>query len=63
MKVSIKEKECVGCGLCEDTCPKVFEVKDGVAHVLVASVPADCEEACRQAAEDCPVSVIVLEDS
>jgi len=27
-KVWIDEDACTGCGLCEDTCPEVFEIND-----------------------------------
>jgi len=28
MKVSINREECIGCGLCEATCPEVFKLLD-----------------------------------
>jgi len=27
MKAAVDKDLCTGCGLCEDTCPEVFEVK------------------------------------
>jgi ferredoxin len=53
--------ECTGCGLCETTCPEVFELND------TASVKADAdldahEELIRQAAEECPVEAIQVEE-
>ncbi|GAH99283.1 unnamed protein product, partial [marine sediment metagenome] len=33
MKAVVDKDLCTGCGLCEDTCPEVFEVKDGIAIV------------------------------
>ena len=52
--------ECTGCGLCETTCPEVFELDD------VASVKADAdfdanEEYIKQSAEECPVEAIIVE--
>lgn len=52
--------ECTGCGLCETTCPEVFELDD------VASVKADAdfdayEDEIRQAAEECPVEAIMVD--
>ncbi|MBE0478404.1 4Fe-4S binding protein, partial [Candidatus Aerophobetes bacterium] len=29
-EVWIDEDACTGCGLCEDTCPEVFEMEDDV---------------------------------
>jgi ferredoxin len=28
MKAVVDKDLCTGCGLCEDTCPEVFEMKD-----------------------------------
>ena len=34
MKATVNE-DCIGCGLCEGTCPDVFSIgDDGVAHAL-----------------------------
>jgi ferredoxin len=60
MKVTISE-ECVSCGLCVDICPDVFEMGTQYAQVKMASIPAKFETAVRQAAEECPVSAIAIE--
>ena len=52
---------CTRCGICEDTCPDVFEVgDDGLSNVIDADA---CEEAdcCEEAAEECPEGAISLE--
>ena len=37
---------CIGCGLCEGTCPEVFSMTDeGVAKAIETEVPAECEAA------------------
>jgi len=61
MKAVVDKDLCTGCGLCEDTCPEVFEVKDGIAIVKVSKVPEDLIESCKQAADDCPVEAITCE--
>ncbi|HHY09640.1 MAG TPA: ferredoxin [Firmicutes bacterium] len=51
---------CIGCGLCEEICPEVFEMgDDGLAHVIGAD---QCEDAgcCEEAAESCPTEAITL---
>ncbi|HIE28868.1 TPA: ferredoxin [Candidatus Poribacteria bacterium] len=64
MKVSVDEDLCTACGLCVDTCPEVFDLgdDDDVAQVKVDVVPEDLEELCEQAAEECPVEAIVVEN-
>lgn len=61
MKAIVDADLCTGCGLCESTCPEVFEIQDDVAIVKVDPVPADAEESCKEAAEDCPVEAISCE--
>jgi ferredoxin len=63
MKVSIDADECTGCGLCGDDVPDVFAMDDDeeIAKVLQPDVPADLEDAVKQAAEDCPSEAIIVE--
>ncbi len=50
---------CIGCGLCSELCPKVFELRDDKAWV---SAPNGCDTCdCQQAADSCPVTAISLE--
>ena len=62
MKVSVDADLCTGCELCIDTCPEVFEMADDVSKAKVDVVPADVEDSAREAAEDCPVEAIIIED-
>jgi len=62
MKVIVDADTCTGCGTCEDICPEVFEVKDDVAVVKANPVPAQHEQACRDAREACPVDAISIEE-
>lgn len=60
MKAKVDPELCTGCGLCAETCPEVFEVPDDLAIVQVDVVPADAEDTCREAAEECPVEAITI---
>ncbi len=60
MKVKIVDG-CILCGLCEETCPAVFEMGDEEAVVIVDEVPEGLEADVKQAADDCPVEVIIIE--
>ena len=62
MKAIVDLDLCTGCGLCVDTCPAVFEMDDAVARVLVESVPEDAWDTCREAADNCPVEAIKIEE-
>lgn len=62
MQAIVDHDLCTGCGLCVDTCPAIFEMDDAVARVLVASVPEDAQDACREAADNCPVEAIKIEE-
>lgn len=62
MKAIVDADECTGCELCTQTCPEVFEMKGDIAVAKGKSVPGDAEETCRQAAEECPVECITIED-
>ncbi len=59
MKAHVDKQKCLGCGICIDVCPDVFETDDeGLAQVKVAVVPAEAESSCREAAEQCPEQAI-----
>ena len=62
MKATVDEETCIGCGLCAETCPEVFEMDDDMARVKVNEVPEDLAETCREAAENCPVEAIQIEE-
>ena len=62
MKVKVDADLCTGCELCIDTCPEVFEMKDDVSVAKAEDVAADLEDDVREAAEDCPVEAIIIEE-
>ena len=61
MTVRIDEDACTGCGLCADSVPDVFKMKDDVAEVLKASVPSNLEVDVKDASDNCPVEAIIIE--
>jgi ferredoxin len=62
MKVVV-EDTCIGCGLCVEGCPEVFELNDkNMAVVKVDPVPAGAQESCREAAGSCPVDAIKISE-
>ncbi|MHB1315168.1 MAG: ferredoxin [Christensenellales bacterium] len=62
MKVTIDRSGCISCGLCEATCPEVFRIAaDGLAEVY-KQPDKEQEQGAAEAAEACPVSVIMIEE-
>lgn len=62
MKAKVDENLCAGTTDCEQTCPQVFKVEDGVSKVQVDTVPKEAEETCHKAADSCPTGAITIEE-
>lgn len=56
------EEGCTECGVCEETCPEVFRMGDEGAEVIEGADLVENEESIRQAAEECPVEIIMFEE-
>lgn len=63
MKVEVDEDTCIGCGLCVEICPDVFEMgKDMKSHTKVKKVPDKLKAKVKEAAQSCPVQAIKVSD-
>ncbi len=62
MRVKVDEDVCMAAAACEDACPEVFEVVDGVSTVKVDVVPPALEGKVREAVRGCPVRAISITD-
>ncbi|MBU5455585.1 ferredoxin [Caproiciproducens sp. MSJ-32] len=62
MKAFVDENTCISCGLCEGICPEVFSLETGVSQAIEGTIPAEHEDAAREAFEGCPVSAISIEE-
>ena len=62
MKAEVDKDKCIGCGLCEATCPEVFKLNNDISQVIVDRVPPEARDSCQQAADNCPVQAISLDE-
>ena len=61
MNYSVNDN-CIGCGLCAEICPEVFEMDGGKSTVIKTEMGVQ-EEACAdEAMESCPVDAIEKEN-
>ena len=49
---------CIGCGLCEGTCPEVFSIQGDVAVAIDGEVPEAALASAAEAKDGCPVGAI-----
>ena len=56
MNVRVNQDECIGCGVCAQICPEVFDLDEdaGKARVL----RPEGAECAQEAADSCPVGAI-----
>lgn len=63
MNARVDKDLCAGCGVCTEVCPEVFEMDENdIAVVKLDPVPPELQEACRDAADQCPSEAIEIED-
>lgn len=62
VKVWVDRQVCVGNAMCESIAPNVFQLDEN-RQSKVADPDGDSVEKILEAAENCPVSAIVVEDA
>ena len=55
------EEDCTSCGLCVDICPDVFDMEE-IAVVKKGVDFGPFEDDIREAADSCPVEVIIIDE-
>lgn len=54
-------KSCIGCGICSQISPEVFDIEKNYATVNRANIDGN-EESCIDAAISCPVDAIDINE-
>lgn len=63
MEAKVDRDACIGCGLCAEICPEVFEMDDEqIAIVIENPVTLDAEDEALDAEEQCPTDAISIEN-
>lgn len=64
MKVIVDQEACIGCGMCIDVCPKVFEYNsDNKSEAINENVTDASKEKIIESQQVCPVDAIkIVED-
>lgn len=61
MKAVVDAQKCIGCTLCTQVCPEVFKMEADKAVAYSNTVPEVLKDSCIQAAGQCPVDAITIE--
>lgn len=57
---TVDQSTCIGCGICAQLCPNVFEMQDdGKSKATNPTADNDC---AKSAADSCPVNAIKIEE-
>ncbi|MDP8253433.1 MAG: ferredoxin [Candidatus Kaelpia aquatica] len=61
MIVKVDADTCIGCGLCVNMAPEVFQMDDDKAVPVAEVVVEGQEDSAKKMVEDCPVDSISVE--
>jgi len=56
--VYLVEEDCIGCGMCQDTCPEVFKLNEETNIAEVINPEGGPEDLIQDAIDSCPVECI-----
>ncbi len=58
MRAFVDQDMCIGCGLCEGTCPEVLRMNDAGKAEAYADTTKNNRDAVLEAIDGCPVGAI-----
>jgi ferredoxin len=61
MEAKVNVELCYGIGICEQACPEVFEIKEGISKVKHNKALSNFEQGCKETDWDCPMKSISIE--
>ncbi len=62
MKTCINRELCIGCELCTNLFPNIYEMDGDKAVAIIGEIPAELDDEVLEAQEDCPTGAIHLEE-
>ncbi len=60
MKAIVDQEACIGCGLCVEIAPDIYEMQGEKAVTKVDDIPEDKVEDAKSGADQCPVTAIIV---
>ena len=60
MKAVVDAEKCIGCGLCAQVAPDIYEMQGDKAVTKVDEVSEDKVEEAKNGAEQCPTEAITI---
>jgi len=60
MKAIVDQDACIGCGLCAQVAPDVYEMQGDKAAAKAGEISEEQAESAKNAADQCPVSCITV---
>ena len=60
----VDKDSCIGCGMCIDICPEVFQYDDEYkSECVMETIPEELKEKVAEAIDVCPVEAIAEDNS
>ncbi|MBU0683258.1 MAG: ferredoxin [Candidatus Omnitrophota bacterium] len=60
MKAVVDLEKCIGCGLCAQVAPEVYEMQEDKAVAKIDEIAEDKIEDAKNGADQCPVIAITI---
>ena len=60
MKAVVDAEKCIGCGLCAQVAPDIYEMQGDKAVTKIDEISEDKTEEARSGAEQCPTEAIII---